>query len=486
MRVTSRVLDDLAGQGIEPLVAVSHRVDGLLPKNGAIDLEAFRALRRPVAQAQASFARADQELSAQDSSGYVGPLAARFTEFRDDVHSAATALASADRATTLLPTLLGDRRPRTYLLALENNAEVRGTGGLPGVVVYLRARDGHLSIVREASGASFGQTAKPALPLTKPERTLYSSLLGTDFRDMTMTPDVPRAAALMRARSEQRFPATRLDGVVMVDTVTMAYLLDATGPIDVAGVHLTGADVVDELLHRTYLRLPDPAQQDLFFAGVAATAFQRFTDGAGSPKALMSALSRATSERRLAVHLFDDAQQQDLSGTAIAGELDPPTDDDRPRVAVTLNDTTGAKMSYYLRSAVQVSPTSCTGGTQQLTGQATLSSTAPKDAARLPAYITGGGVYGIQPGSQLVALRIFAPTGGSLSGFTIDGRKSHLETVDQDGRQVGMTFLQLDPGQQVHVGWTMSAGAGQRGGAVVTTTPSIEEQPSVTTLASAC
>ena len=44
--------------------------------------------------------------------------------------------------------MLGEEGERTYLVAFQNNAEVRATGGMPGSMVELTARDGRLKMGR--------------------------------------------------------------------------------------------------------------------------------------------------------------------------------------------------------------------------------------------------------------------------------------------------------------------------------------------------
>ncbi len=113
--------------------------------------------------------------------------------------------------------------------------------------------------------------------------------------------------------------------------------------------------------------------------------------------------------------------QRVLSGSTIAGELfggDPRV----PQVGVYLNDATGSKMSYYLRSKVRLKAESCAAGEQQLEGAADFSYTAKSPPVEeLSESVTGPGTFGTPKGEQLVLVRIYGPKGGDLSNFRVAG-----------------------------------------------------------------
>ncbi|MBM7518704.1 DUF4012 domain-containing protein [Nocardioides nitrophenolicus] len=486
VRTTSVVLADLADDGVEPLVAASDRFEQLLPRGGAVDQQAVADVAEPVHQARVAFGSADDDLAQVDPSGFVGRLEQRFRRFRDQVSRASDALASAETAARVLPAMLGDQGARRHLVVFENNAEIRSTGGLAGAVSSVEATDGVLRLGRQVAGAALGKTAEPVLPLTAAEDALYGDVLGTYFVNATMTPDVPRAADLLRARWEQRFPGRPVDGVVLLDAVGIGYLLEATGPVVVDGIEITGDNAVEQLLHATYLRVPDPAAQDAFFAAVAAATFDRFTAGADDPTAILRALARAVRERRVFVHSFDAAVQQQLAGTTIAGELVTDPRVRSPQVGVTVDDMTGAKMSYYLRYDVDVTATTCRGSTQRYLAKARIRSVAPPDAGSLPDYVTGGGAYGSRPGTQLMAVRVFGPTDGSVTDVEFNGVPSEVIEADQGGRPVAMTYVQLAPGQSVDLAWAMESGPGQDGPTQVQVTPTIERKNGARAVESAC
>jgi hypothetical protein len=198
-------------------------------------------------------------------------------------------------------------------------------------------------------------------------------------------------------------------------------------------------------------------------------------------------MRRAADEHRLYLRSFDEREQAVLSGHEIAGELVTESDE-RARVGVYLNDTTGAKMSYYLRSDVRVRPTSCTSQVQTLTGQARFESVAPADAASsLPHYVTGGGDYGIPPGEQLVAVRIYGPDGGEVGEVSLNGRPvKDVSIVVHGDRPVATVYVLLKPQQVIDMTWDMKSGAGQTGPVSVSVTPGITAGSSSRVVDGAC
>jgi hypothetical protein len=289
----------------------------------------------------------------------------------------------------------------------------------------------------------------------------------------------------MRARWEQAYPDRPVDGVILVDTVSLGYLIDATGPITVQGVRLTGDNLTEELLSRSYARLTQD-EQDAFFAEVARTAFERFTTGLSDGTGVVKALARGVEEGRILLHSFDPDLQERIAGSRIAGDLMSDAPAGRPSIAITLNDTTAAKMSYYLRYQVDASATYCTP--QQGQGfalKAHLTSTAPPDAATsLPSYVTGN--QGVRKGDELVTVRFFGPVGGSIGDLVLNDQPMPLIRTTEDGRPVAMTYVELMPGQTVDLSLTMESGADQPGDTQVTVTPTIQPSDVLSTLTSAC
>lgn len=482
VRALSRSFDVVAAGGVPPLLDSLDRFEGVTV-DGRVDVDLVRRLAAPVSKSHDAFSEGADLVADLDSSGYAGPLRSSFEQYVDFVTATDRALGSAQTATEVLPGLVGADGPRDYLLVFQNNAEIRATGGLPGSWARVHAEDGLLTMEEQGAGGDFGERASPVLPLGKNERRLYGEQLGTYFRDANFTPDFPRAAALMAARWEEEVGTAELDGVMTIDVVGMSYLLEGIGSVRAPGATVTADNLVETLLSTAYEVLPED-QQDDYFAAAARELFEAAKGDLASPTAFVQGFDRAVGEGRFRVASFVADEQRALAGSRVVGALSG--DDGRtPHVDVDLNDATGSKMSYYLRHDIEVVATGCEDGVQTLAGTLDLRQTLPKaEAADLPDYITGAGLYGIAPGSQLVLVRLHAPYGGEISNLRVAGQNVDdvAQVVDLAGRPA-VTLNALVSGRTpARIEWVMRTGVGQTSEISVGTTPGI--LPGITSHAS--
>ena len=475
----------LVADGAEPVTATLGDLDGVT-RDGSIDLQKVESLQEPVSDAASAFADAREEVRYLDSSGYAGSLRTRFDDYVERIDDAARNLGVADQAIQVLPTMAGADGPRTYLFVFQNNAEVRGTGGLPGSWSEVRVDDGAIEITRQGSAGNFPFREDPPLPLTSEELRVYGETMGQYFTAATFTPDFPRAAELLRAHYEDRYPQAQLDGVLSLDPVGASYLLPGLGPVVAEGVTLTPDTAVEQLLSDPYQTLT-PRQQNLFFEAVARELFGAITGDLSSPVRFVEGLARAGREGRFLVSPFEPEVRDNLAGTRVLGEL--ASDDGRtPHVDVAMNDATGSKMSYYLRYQAEVRSVSCSDQRQQLIGLVTLrQSIRPADARMLPVSVTGGGIYGTTPGEQTVFVQIYGPVGATMSDLMIDGRREADQSfMTIEGRPVYVLPMSVRSLEDTRITWSMTTGGGQDGGGVVSVTPGVVPGSENSSFAATC
>lgn len=473
VQVVADVVDNLAQHGLPPLVDAVALVDpaALAPVDGRVDLDPLRAAAPQVVGADTAVQAAVAQLDALDTSRLVGQLAGPVEELRAQVAEVSTTTATAARAATLLPAMLGSAEPRTYLVLVQNNAEPRATGGIPGTVLVLRAQDGRLDVVDQRRGGDLSGLAEPALPLSDTEDALFSPLVGTDMRDVTFTPDFPRSAALARAIWQQEVGG-EVDGVLSVDPGALALVLGATGPVGLDdGSTLSRDNAVAELLNGVYLRLEDPADQDAYFASTAATVFGAVAGGQGDAGAVVDALAQAAREGRLMLWSAHADEQELLAPTVLAGALRGRDGDDSAVIGVYLNDGTQAKMGYYLDLDVTGEVAECRpDGSQVVDLTVTLTSTAPADAATLPDYVVGPDRV-VPPGEVATNVLVYGPSGGFVETVRVNSEESGvLAQVHEQLGVVARTFT-LAPGQSGTLDLEIVTGKSSTGDVVVRSTP---------------
>lgn len=466
-------LDDIAQRGLPPVVETSTSLDSNLfrPDDGQFPLEEFAGLAKPVSTAANVLTENRERIDAIDEDSLIGPVKGPVDELKEKVGTAQRAAAAAAKGLRLAPPMLGIEGKRTYLLMFQNNAESRSLGGIPGALALVTAENGELEFDQQFTIGDLEDFDEPVVKVTDNEQRTYGTTIAEDIRDTTLTPDFPRVAKIARAMVEDSFDV-KVDGVLSIDPVALSYVLDGTGPIEVADdTTLTADNAVEILLNTVYARYEDPQVQDAFFADAAQKIFSAALSGRGDSRKTLEGLTKAVDERRIMLWSAKKDEEADLAGTRLAGGL--PVGSRTPHVGVYINDTTSSKMQYYLDWSTTVESTRCTdGGAQTLVATTTVESTAPADAADLPAYITGNGSRAPE-GDQQFTVRVFAPWGGTIESVDADDAQS-LDTSGRSGeRPVALTAFTLEPGQKVQIRTTMTSGEGQRAGAVVTTTPGV-------------
>ncbi len=81
---------------------------------------------------------------------------------------------------------------------------------------------------------------------------------------------------------------------------------------------------------------------------------------------------------------------------------------------------------------------------------------------------------------------IYAPTGGTLTGLSVNGKRAPVYPRADGGRKVYVLPMVLKPGDRATVDASFRSGPGQTGDPVLDWTPGMTWGPSGATAASAC
>lgn len=457
----AEVADDVSSDAVRPLLEVADDIDlsSLGFTNGVIDLAPFAAIEKPLGSASASLAAADERTKRIDADATLPPLADAIREMRGSVTQAATVVGSLHGASVLLPTMLGGEGPRTYVLAMQNNAELRSSGGIIGSIALLRAEGGRVTLENQASTRDFPALDVP-LPLSDTTVALFEDRPGRFLQNITSIPDFREAGETIAARWVGRFGG-QVDGVIAVDALVAEHLMEVTGDLAFGPFTATADTVTSILLSEIYAAVPDPTVQDDIFALAASGLFSAALSG-GDPQALIGALADAAGEGRIRIWSAHEDEETLLAASALGGAI-PEDADGVSHVGVLMNDGTGAKMDYYTRASIATAVGTCDGeATTQV--RVTWTNTAPADAATaLPPYVTGDGFYGVPPGTVRTLIAVYGPEGATPSHVDRDGAEDGVQTAMLGERSVVQHEVLLAPGESTTITVEFQGtGAGER------------------------
>ncbi|NJN81540.1 MAG: DUF4012 domain-containing protein [Caldilineaceae bacterium] len=146
-----------------------------------------------------------------------------------------------------LPVMLGADEPRRYLLLVQNNHELRATGGFLTGIGLVTIADGKLEGVDFLD--SYDVTRRDVDHPWAPEP--MQSYMGIDLmflRDANWSPDFPTTAQISKAMYAQD-AGIAVDGVLSIDLRAVELLVDALSPLDVKGadVPITGDNLIEQI-----------------------------------------------------------------------------------------------------------------------------------------------------------------------------------------------------------------------------------------------
>jgi Protein of unknown function (DUF4012) len=451
---SASVINTIINEGVKPLAAAGDAFSLAIfqPTDGTLDLSKVLAVQPAIDKAANALNDASTEAALIDSSSILPELAAQTSKLDKVVSESAVEIGSIRTAVDLMPTMLGGKGPRTYLILVQNAAELRVRGGNPGAMELITAENGTLSLTGQAAAADFPYLKVPVAGEDAETTAIYGDLPATRIQNTTGIPDFPTGAKLAREQWKEKTGQT-VDGVIAVDPVVLTYMLRASNSLTLSsGKSLSANDVRKLLFQDVYAKYSNPRAQDAVFADIARTVFSAATSGQVSGIALGTAVGRGISEGRILVWSANADEQKDLANSPVSGAL-PKTNDDKTTLGVYLNDVTGGKLGYYLDLKTQLTSGRCTPtSVPEYHTDATLTFNAPVDAATsLPPYVTGQGVFGVQPGLAATTMYFYSPVGSAINNVTVNDVKVKYEKLLHDGRSVIKVDTVLKPGEKINV-----------------------------------
>ena len=356
-----------------------------------------------------------------------------------------------DEISTLIrvsPVIAGSEKPKRYLIAFQNSAEARGTGGIMGAYAIVESDKGGLKVVRTGSNEPLYGLSLDKIPIDVPAEFL--KLYGQNpaiIQNSNLSPHFPYGAEIWLALWQKKYNEN-LDGVIAVDPTALSYILRATGPIKMdSGIEISDKNVVAETLKDVYKRYEsDNHARKQYLVEIMNTAIKKVQAGNFSKLEMAKAIKEGVLENRILFYSTNKSVQSQISKVRLGGAMQlSPNNEYR---AVIQNIDAG-KLDYYLDRDVKISSKSC-GVNRESQVQVRVTNSLAS-AAGLPAYVLTRAdkdkPKNLIPGSHRFKLFIYGPTNSQLVSAWRENKSTNLGgAATERGRPVYVADVDLAPG----------------------------------------
>ncbi|BBZ62422.1 DUF4012 domain-containing protein [Mycolicibacterium monacense] len=455
----SDVVLGLAADVLQPAADVGAVLspDQLL-QGSRVDVQALREREPDLTALAAAATELDENAKAISDPGYVSLLRDARSQLQEQTSNVAGLLDNTALAARLAPSMMGADGARTYFMAFQTNAEARGTGGLLGGFGILRFDNGTATVDTLASNRDL-DGASASVDLGREFADMYGFTNPmTDFRNSNLSSHFPYAAQIWKSMWAEQ-TGMNVDGVILLDPVTLSYVLGAVGPVRMPDGEVITKDNVVELTESTaYSRFPtDQTARKTYLQDIANEVVRKITGRIESPQKLLDALGKAVGERRIAVWGSVPAEQELLEETPLAHVV---PDDPAPYAEVVINNLGGNKLDYYLRRQIEYVADGCNADTRMSTVTIRLANEAPKTG--LPDYVaTAPGIrpdvpLDVPKGAMVTSVRLLATTGATLVSALVDGQQVPVFSGTERGHPTFEVQLGIPPGQSGELSFRLS------------------------------
>lgn len=342
--------------------------------------------------------------------------------------------------------LLGGDAPRTIVVAVMNNAELRGAGGYASSVALVRTDGGEVDVgplqdTNDVDDEAEDATRVPA-PADVQRRFGPYFADTTTWKNVLMSADGPSSASTLCEVVKVSLQAP-CDGVVLLDVPTLADLMQLRGPVTLpSGEQVAGDDLVRGLLVDSYDVADNrqSARRDALLLAADAAVDQLFEGGLGGVE-LLRVVRDAAAGRHLQVWSAVEQEQRALLEVGATGSADPAGDD---LGLVVLNQFSVSKLDYWVDREVALSAV-VGPDTATVTQEVTLAMDYPDG---LSTYVTG-----TRGGRLLGLLEVAVAQDAQVREVLRDGQPvDHRLDTDTGSQRV---VLQADVGNRESVTWTV-------------------------------
>ena len=382
----------------------------------------------------------------------------------------------------LFRAFLGDGSDKLYLLAAQNSAEIRASGGFPGSMGTIRIEDGVLTIDDFKTVYDMISVNPPTeAHITDTEYLLFSGSL--DYaRDACYIPDFERVGEIWALAYESKNDE-HIDGVISLTPVIIQKVLAYTGAVTLSdGTELNGDNATQMLQKDLYYKYLSSNSSykvsnaydyvDSLFAETAKIVMGKLVDDFDINRIAdySKIFTDGGKDRTILMWLEDETAESYVKAAGCSGALND--DPSNPEAGVFFSGANGSKLGWFVSLDTQIGDDVTINDDGSRTYDVTV--TVSNDITRDDMYRAGNYIIGNYNGQVESYLHLFAPAGGTISDF----ETSNSMTMNMDeyhGLEVAYNVeFMLAPSNPVTVTYKVTTAPGVSTPLKISQTPTLQ------------
>lgn len=382
----------------------------------------------------------------------------------------------------LFRAFLGDGSDKLYLLAAQNSAEIRASGGFPGSMGTIRIEDGVLTIDDFKTVYDMISVNPPTeAHITDTEYLLFSGSL--DYaRDACYIPDFERVGEIWALAYESKNDE-HIDGVISLTPVIIQKVLAYTGAVTLSdGTELNGDNATQMLQKDLYYKYLSNNSSykvsnaydyvDSLFAETAKIVMGKLVDDFDINRIAdySKIFTDGGKDRTILMWMEDETAESYVKAAGCSGALND--DPSNPEAGVFFSGANGSKLGWFVSLDTQIGDDVTINDDGSRTYDVTV--TVSNDITRDDMYRAGNYIIGNYNGQVESYLHLFAAADGTISDF----ETSNSMTMNMDeyhGLEVAYNVeFMLAPSNPVTVTYKVTTAPGVSTPLKISQTPTLQ------------
>ena len=361
------------------------------------------------------------------------------------------------------PILAGTDKPKRYLIAFQNTAEARGTGGILGAYAIVEFKKGSLKVIATGSNEPLYGSSLEKIPIDVPDE--YKRLYGENpaiLQNSNLSPHFPYGAEIWLALWKKEFGQS-LNGVIAIDPTALSYILRSTGPITLnSGEKITSENLVAGTLKDAYKRFEkDNKARKQYLVDIMNATVKLLNSGEYSKLKMAQAIRDGIVANRILFYSTDESAQKKLSETRLGGFMSLEGNNEFRTVIQNID---AGKLDYYLDRSVEIESKSCEKD-RQTQVRIRVTNTLKTGVGLSPYVLTRadkGKPASLVTGAHRFEVFIYGPTNAKLVSVSRENRTADLGGASVERkRPIYVADVDLAPGASEELLANFSGGVGK-------------------------